>query len=512
MHSWLSNRRLLHITHHYFFSMRYLRWLVVLVATGIMIVLAYVRLLAQDGGPHRSPQEVLDLDSSEAAALQVTDTATAVSPDATAATDAATDGITADAVPEAPDAEADAKIAAAAAHHCANGGPGECALQWLLQHRKVPANKSQVLLAYGYARNVVALAHGIQPLGTLLVALLPGQMPPAADTWPRNVIFWSAVSEHKIRAFATSMNLLDVQLVVQPEALQAAVPAMTWHALLAHIFAMARTTFLLVSSAASGGVATSATDYVRQQQWRVGPRDFALKVTELHTFDGAAPQSLLQVDLVHMVRGVRHFWCFHNWVYKHKFDLRVSDGRNVNLRYIRGGKMKNLTAIWMSNVNMAELSGWGLSLMQRQMLFWDALQVPQFSDSIIQNWVLCCGAHMRRIDINSNRRMHGRSEYLGDLRQMLCLNNLDPRREFPGCGACQTCLGFSFHGKRKPPAACTECYQCVRAQVRSVPYEAMLSGAVENCDTSFVNSTYRSEYRPMYRPSVAQGEDRCYPY
>lgn len=30
-------------------------------------------------------------------------------------------------------------------------------------------------------------------------------------------------------------------------------------------------------------------------------------------------------------------------------------------RYIRGGKRKNLTGIWRSNLNMAEVLGWGLS-------------------------------------------------------------------------------------------------------------------------------------------------------
>lgn len=53
---------------------------------------------------------------------------------------------------------------------------------------------------------------------------------------------------------------------------------------------------------------------------------------------------------------------------------------------------------------------------------------------------------------NANRRMHGRSEYLGDLRQMLCLNDADAR-----CGSDQmaVCCNFARKKEYKKPRSAT---------------------------------------------------------
>lgn len=38
---------------------------------------------------------------------------------------------------------------------------------------------------------------------------------------------------------------------------------------------------------------------------------------------GGCQRSLLHVAVVSMLRGVRHYWCFHTARFKHKFDLKV---------------------------------------------------------------------------------------------------------------------------------------------------------------------------------------------
>eukprot|EP00667_Euglena_gracilis_P010478 EG_transcript_10671 len=403
----------------------------------------------------------------------------------------------------------------AGASTACEGPPADCALRWLLQQWAPPPSQALVAVVYGRAAHAVQLAARLPANATVVVAPL-GAGPVADEALgpiPPNVLLWSAPTEHKVRAFSTSMNLLDVQLVLEMDVLQAALPAWPLAAVLAHLLPMARVTFfILPCDKAPGDVAAAVEGLLQARKWRVGPRELAARFTALRRLPGPPCAALWRVDVEHMVRGVRHFWCFHNSVYKHKFDLTVAGGRDITLRYIRGGKRKNLTGIWRSNLNMAEVLGWGLSRPYRQLLFWDALQVPQFSDSVIQNWVLCCGAHMRRIDINANRRMHGRSEYLGDLRQMLCLNDADARTDFPQCPPCAVCFAFSFHGKRKPPAACAECYGCARQAVAALPLPQLLREEVVDCDTSYVNFTTRSLYRPMYRPSVGRGEHRCYPY
>eukprot|EP00668_Euglena_longa_P035093 GGOE01045075.1.p1 GENE.GGOE01045075.1~~GGOE01045075.1.p1 ORF type:complete len:488 (-),score=119.63 GGOE01045075.1:83-1546(-) len=394
------------------------------------------------------------------------------------------------------------------------GPPADCALRWLIRQWIPPTSRAIVALLYGRVASGAMLAADLPANTTVVVAPLGNAVAEAVVVpLAPNVLVWSPPTEHKLRAFATSMNLLDVQVVLEMALLQAALSAWLLDALLAHLLPMARVTFIVLPCDESlGNVSEAVQQYLRTQRWQLGPRELSLRVTALHRLPGPPCATLWQIELQRMVRGVRHFWCFHNSVYKHKFDLTVTEGRDINLRYIRGGKRKNLTSIWRSNLNMAEVLGWGLSRPYRKLLFWDALRVPQFSDSVIQNWVLCCGAHMRRIDTNANRRMHGRSEYLGDLRQMLCLNDAEARTDFPQCPSCTSCLAFSFHGKRKPPLTCDDCYTCARRAVSSLLLPELLQEEVMDCDTSYFNRTTRLPYRPMYRPRVGRGEHRCYPY
>ena len=71
-----------------------------------------------------------------------------------------------------------------------------------------------------------------------------------------------------------------------------------------------------------------AIEQVKAKHYGVGLRGLHVNVTVVQRFwtpNGSCARAMLRVRVRRLVRGVRHYWCYHTWRWKHKFDLRIED-------------------------------------------------------------------------------------------------------------------------------------------------------------------------------------------
>ena len=49
---------------------------------------------------------------------------------------------------------------------------------------------------------------------------------------------------------------------------------------------------------------------------------------------GGCHRALIEVTVESLLRGVRHYWCFHTMRFKHKFDLKIRNDGNTTVSMV----------------------------------------------------------------------------------------------------------------------------------------------------------------------------------
>jgi len=333
----------------------------------------------------------------------------------------------------------------------------------------------------------------------------------ALRPWPANHILWDLSSRHRVWSLSATMNYFDVQLAVHLEDLLAT-PAFRKADLaemVASILSMGRVTYLMLPCSAPKdelSFVRKALQEVPGKGWTVGLRGLTAELDVLVQFKSpTCTRSLIKASVQRMLRGVRHYWCYHSQRFKHKFDFQVlGAGKSMRLKQmVDGRKTKQLADKFIPNINFAELLGWGLSQAWRELFFYDMLTTPNYPDPFQQNWLLTLGGRAVRIDISHGWRVElTQHRYITHLRDLLCLPH-EPRK-FPQCDtSCAACIAFRWSPTAHPPIQCTECYTCVRADFFQAQHFLRNARVVPDCDAMSNVSDLSA---------VLANEHKCYPY
>ena len=338
-----------------------------------------------------------------------------------------------------------------------------------------------------WAQDAIVVDYGLQglkaprlpwlrPTWTFVSAYLPDpeptppvmRPPPLDNPLPPNLILWNRVTKFRVLSLAVTTNFFTTQLLLRTEEVMAAAN-LSLEEVLGALVPMARRTLLVLPCGGAMGEEEEAAMLQEALQAaqgnKVGLRSLTYEAEALREFvAGDCRRHLWSVQVVAMVKGVKHKWCDFTFPWRHKFDFILQNGA-IGLNVTEGpnkGKVRWPKA-WAPSMNSDTLISWGVHPWQKELLLWDIFNYASLSDPGITNWIIGAAGRVLRIDwFNPFMPPQKGEGYPISMCNQMCL-----RRPVwhPECACCRDCFDWRWDGTA-PPKACHSCYVCVHNLLR----------------------------------------------